>query len=298
MTAASPVYRIQVPMPKTVLAFGLTSSASEIVQEVAGRGRVSFFNDVADVETQLLSVAEASLVVGVPADANEKQCEAIIALRQKFPNAPMVAIFFPSSSSCRAILRLGAAGVSQIVTGEPLIRRDDLTLALSRSHGEGVAIRLWRSCDFVFPDPFVPVLKAALRLAHRPITAESLGDSTGMHERSLRKYCAQHALPSPQWIIGWARLLVAGYYLDEPGRTVAQVAHMLDFPSACALRNQLKRYSALASRSLRASGTTITIGRRLEDAVAAHQLTATGSPSNARDNWGNSNGSSSRSNSD
>jgi hypothetical protein len=272
MTAALPAQRFLMPMPKHVLGLGLSKHAAAVIADAVGLERVKELDDSKQAEAHLLTTADACLVVTVPGDTHERSCEALLGLRERFPHVPMVAIYLPSTSSCRTVLRLGAAGVTQIVTGEPVLGRRDLMLALSKSHGEGVAIRLWRHSGLVLPEPLVPVLKAALRLAHFPITAESLGDATGMHERSLRKYCTQHRLPSPQWIIGWARLLIASFYLDEPGRTVAQVASILDFPSACALRNQLKRYSALATRPLRAHGTSRTIARRLEDAVNAHQV--------------------------
>lgn len=273
MTDASPIFRVRFPMPKLVLAFGLTDDTLRIVGDAVGQENVKPYQALSHLEAHLLCLTDVCLVIHIPSEAQAVLCDEIVALRTRFQHVPMCAIFMPSISSCRTILRLGAAGVSQIVTGEPMIRAADLHSALSTSHGEGVAIRLWRHCQLSLPEPLIPVLKAALRIAHNPISADALGDATRMHERTLRKYCVQHALPSPQWIIGWARLLVAGFYLDERGRTLAQVAALLEFPSACALRNQLKRYSASASRSLRASGTSLAVARRLEQNVEAHQKT-------------------------
>lgn len=70
--------------------------------------------------------------------------------------------------------------------------------------------------------------------------------------------------------MGWARLLVAGYYLEEPGRSVANVAELLEFPGACALRNQLERYSNLSTQQLRTHGTSL-LARALEGAVRAYE---------------------------
>lgn len=216
----------------------------------------------------LQSSIDTCIVFPVPADADVDALTRFLQLRSQYPNVPVIALYSASRSSCRATLQLGAAGVGQIVNAEPMVRAGDLQTALVRCHGDGIAIRLWRHCDFELPERLIPVLKAALRLAHQPLTVDRLGSATGMHQRTLRKYCAQEGLPSPQWIIGWARLLVAGYYLDEPGRTVAQVAEVLAFPSACALRNQLRRYSSVASRALRAAGTARMLARAMEQAVA------------------------------
>jgi len=251
-------------MPKLVFALGLTEDVLATIGEAVGQGSVRPFAAVREVEAQLLVTADVSVVANIPGEKHTKACEALVELRRRFPHVPMVVIYNLTVSAPRAVLQLGEAGVKQIVTGAPRVQRDDLVRALSDSHGDGAARRLWRHCDFTLPEPLTPLLKAAIRLAHAPISAESLADATRMHERTLRKYCTQHRLPSPQWIIGWARLLIAGFYLDEPGRTMVQVAEMLEFPSSCALRNQMKRYTGTTSRSMREGSASLALARTLE----------------------------------
>jgi AraC-like DNA-binding protein len=55
-------------------------------------------------------------------------------------------------------------------------------------------------------------------------------------------------------MIGWCRLLIAARVLDDPGRTVEQVALKLDFPSGAALRNMFKRYTGLRTTEVRENG--------------------------------------------
>lgn len=140
-------------------------------------------------------------------------------------------------------------------------------IALGRCHADGVSHHLWHECSPRLPDALVTLLKMALRNAHQPLTTATLATAAGMHERSLRKYCEDARIPSPQWIIGWARLLMAGHFLDEPGRTIIQVAELLRYPSSCALRNQIRRYSGLSPRQLRVQGTTKGLCGALERAV-------------------------------
>ncbi|HVE77752.1 MAG TPA: helix-turn-helix domain-containing protein [Gemmatimonadaceae bacterium] len=60
--------------------------------------------------------------------------------------------------------------------------------------------------------------------------------------------------PPPSEIIGWARLLVAAHFIEDPMRRVDRVAVDLDFPSGSALRNMLKRYTGLQPREVREKG--------------------------------------------
>ena len=46
----------------------------------------------------------------------------------------------------------------------------------------------------------------------------------------------------------------AARLLDDPGRTIEQVALKLDFPSGAALRNMFKRYTGLRTTEVRENG--------------------------------------------
>ncbi|MES2522648.1 MAG: AraC family transcriptional regulator [Gemmatimonadota bacterium] len=141
---------------------------------------------------------------------------------------------------------------------------DPFLTALSRCETDGVAIRVWKHANLQVPDRLATVLKPAIRLAHDPISLARFAREARLHERSLRKYCDASGLVSPQWIIGWARLLVAAYYLDEPGRTVQSVADLLKFPSAVGLANHVRRYANMTPSGLRSAGAVNVIGRMME----------------------------------
>ncbi len=83
---------------------------------------------------------------------------------------------------------------------------------------------------------------------------EDVANALGVHRKTLVDRLKAAQLPSPRAIIGWCRLLVAARVLDDPGRTVEQVALMLDFPSGTALRNMCKRYTGLRTGEVRQNG--------------------------------------------
>ncbi|MES2522563.1 MAG: AraC family transcriptional regulator [Gemmatimonadota bacterium] len=191
----------------------------------------------------------------------------------------MIAIAVTGESAFESAWRLGRASVTEIVTADPYLRTDVLLAALTRAHADGVLASLWRTANLSLPDPLVTVMRRALRSAHAPFTAGSLAELTKMHERSLRKYCTRHRLPSPQILVGWARLLLAAYYLDERGRTLKAIAELLGYPTPGALRKQVRRYTNRSTTELRREGALRTVAMLLQNGlVPATPPTTTGAP--------------------
>jgi hypothetical protein len=52
----------------------------------------------------------------------------------------------------------------------------------------------------------------------------------------------------------WCRLLLVTRLLEEPGRTVESIALQLDYPSASALRNQVRRFLGMTLSEAAAQG--------------------------------------------
>ena len=208
------------------------------------------------------------VILRVPSAGEGALVSQLLHLHRQFPHARYVALFDALTSDSLSVLRLGGAGVTELVLCAPRVPADALLAALSRCETDTVAVRLWRQAGLQVPDVVTSVLKPAIRLAHSQITLHLFAAATGMHERTLRKYCEQYGLPSPQWIIGWARLLMAAYYLEEPGRTIQQVSELLGFHSAAAFGNANRRYTGITLSQLRQAGPVATVSRKLAAAVA------------------------------
>jgi AraC-like DNA-binding protein len=228
------------------------------VQVVAG---------VAEVCAALREWHDACLVIVVPATANAIWWTEFRRVRQLFPVVPVLAVAVLGHSSFEAVHQLGLANVCELVTMTQRVDQDDLRIALARAHADGVVARVWDRARLQIPKELVTIFRRALRLAHTDFSAEDLAHVAQMHERSLRKYCERHRLPSPQRLVGWTRLLLAAYYLDQRGYSLQAVADLLAFPTPDALRKLLVRYTGLTSAALRAEGALHTIARRFETAA-------------------------------
>ena len=230
--------RRRLPLPDRVVTLALGSSLQYSVGD-ALRQHVAIAHTASADECRCVLAGDGNpcVILRVPSAGEGALVSQLLHLHRQFPHARYVALFDALTSDSLSVLRLGGAGVTELVLCAPRVPADALLAALSRCETDTVAVRLWRQAGLQVPDVVTSVLKPAIRLAHSQITLHLVAAATGMQERTLRKYCEQYGLPSPQWIIGWARLLMAAYYLEEPGRTIQQVSELLGFHSAAAFGN-------------------------------------------------------------
>lgn len=279
-SSAHPICRVELmsigrrrpQLPRLLVTVALPARLTARVKQVVGEA-----TEVRAVSTMLGAVDAVRATLGccllitVPGETELDRVGAYARFRVLYPHVPVIALFVQGSSAHRGTMTIGRVGVTDIVPVDGELDAAVLQVALVRAHAAGVSHFVWDECRPALPEELTTLLKTTLRIAHRPISVSTLASAAGMPERSLRRWCEDARIPSPQWIIGWARLLVAGYYLDDPGRTILQVAELLEFTSSCALRNQLRRYSGLSPRELRARGSTMLLCRALEKAIQHHR---------------------------
>lgn len=255
-------------MPDAVVAFrldGLTQRA--LVDALAWTIPLRHTGDLEECRVILEEYRSAALVVHVPRTASSSELETLLVLRERFPLVPMAGVFSDVTSDLSAVARLGAAGIVDILHADGVKQAPLVRSVLSRGHAESLVARIWRMTALAVPERAATLLRPAVRLAHSPITLPGLAAATKLHERSLRKYCQTNALPSPQWIIGWARMLVVAYYLEETGRSIQSIAALLGFASPALLANHVRRYTGLTATALRARAPLTSVARFLEEAL-------------------------------
>ncbi len=258
-------------LPRTLITIALPDGVLARIRQIVGdAAQVTPVATLRAATDALGSSVGNCLIVAVPSENAAGLLTAYEQFRGLYPHVPVVALFLQGVSAHRGTLEMGRIGVSELLSVDGALDADAFCVVLGRCHADGVSHHVWKECRPHLADALVTLLKAALRNAHQPMTASGLATAAGLRERSLRQYCEDVCIPSPQWIIGWARLLMAGHFLDEPGRTIAQVAELLRYPSSCALRNQIRRYTGLSPRQLRAMGSTKNLCKILEQVAQRH----------------------------
>jgi AraC-like DNA-binding protein len=153
-----------------------------------------------------------------------------------------------------AVMEYAKAGVSQLVFQGVDDLKASLRSAVNAALDQVSAVALGADLEPLIPPTIVPFFRYCLEHARRDITVEEVAAAMGVHRKTLVDRLKAARLPSPRAMIGWCRLLVAARLLDDPGRTVEQVALKLDFPSGAALRNMFKRYTGLRTTEVRENG--------------------------------------------
>lgn len=167
---------------------------------------------------------------------------ALADLKARFPSVPLVLVAGPEMDPF-ALLRLGRAGVDRLL----LVRIDDL----ERDAAPIVAKALAHATDALVTRASSPYLPArvlvALRLAMEGVqlrwSAGTLAYRVGLSRPHLSVCLKAAGLPSAGHLLVWARLLHAGRWLADPGRSAESVSRQLDYSSGAAFRRALRSYA-------------------------------------------------------
>ncbi|MBY0491454.1 MAG: helix-turn-helix domain-containing protein [Gemmatimonadaceae bacterium] len=229
--------------------------------------KVHYAKSVADCAALISRTNSIAVLITIPARANDPALDDYRRLRTLFQQTPFIAFYVSGCSDLRALAALAAADVRHVLQSDRLHSAEHVYSALAASESWSLALRVWRQAGITVGDELSTLMLTALRLGHEPLAVPRLALAAQMHERTLRKYCDRHRLPTPQWLIGWARCLIAAYYLEERGRSIQSIADIMHFNSAVLLANHVKRYSGLTASELRRRGPLTTCARQFEEFV-------------------------------
>lgn len=208
--------------------------------------------------TEVLALVEQGLATIVVLDHRDYEGNATLPavrrLRHEFPSVPVVMYLPISAVASGVVMEYARAGVSQLVFQGVDDFKTSLRTAVNAALDQVSAAALAAEIEPLIPPTVVPFLRYCLEHSRRNITVEEVAAAMGVHRKTLVDRLKAARLPSPRAMIGWCRLLIAARLLDDPGRTIEQVALKLDFPSGAALRNLFKRYTGLRTTEVRENG--------------------------------------------
>jgi AraC-like DNA-binding protein/tetratricopeptide (TPR) repeat protein len=203
----------------------------------------------------LVTDPRVRVVIVEPRDAAGTPVSPLVReLRRGYPSISVLACCALSGDTSREILDMARAGVHALL----LRGIDDGRLAtqavLPSAQAICIASVAMGELSPLLPPEVQPFVHFCLENAGRSIRVEEAASALGVHRRTLVHRLAQAGLPAPSAIIGWCRLTLAARLLEDPDRRLEHIAVALDFPSASALRNMLRRYTALRPQEVRQNG--------------------------------------------
>ena len=194
------------------------------------------------------------LVVADPAVDGSVQAEALETLRRQFPSLPVVVYTTLAPASIKAIVRLAKSGVEHVV----LSRFDDEPrrfLALLESiPALALGDRMLQELAAPLSALPVTVVRAIEQLFRSPGEFKDSADlarAAGMNLRTLYRNLEPAGIFSARSLVVAARVLQAFAYLQDPGRSIKDVAAKAGYHSPWQLSQQMRELTGLTTEQVR-----------------------------------------------
>jgi AraC-like DNA-binding protein len=197
----------------------------------------------------------AAAVVIEPRDASdEDMAPTVRLLKRGYPSVAVLVYCRVAPADCRMLLPLTRAGVDEVILRGFDDAATSLRTALVAALGTSALSHALEELRRVVPDDMMPTVEYCLGRASRAPTVEEVAAALGVHRKTLASRASSAGLPSPRSLIAWGRLLVAARMLEDPRRSVEDVARVLGFSAAAELRNMFRRYTRMRPLEVRHAG--------------------------------------------
>ena len=196
--------------------------------------------------TTAVFLDEASLpLVGTVAAVGE--------IRNRFPSLGVTLVARPAPDPHK-LLQLGRAGVDRLV----LVRVDDLedtaVESAAKALSQSTEALVTRAVSPYLPPRVLGAVRMALEGVQRRWTTGGLARVMDLSRPHLSVCLKEFGLPSAGHLLVWSRLLHAGRWLTDPGRTAESVSRQLEYSSGAAFRRALRAYTGATPSEVRAAG--------------------------------------------
>lgn len=188
-------------------------------------------------------------------------------LRRDYPSATMVAAMSPRPGWVSDARTLGEIGVTEIIDLSTELTREAVFRRLVGARGRPVRALL-AQLD-ALPSPFRAraVLGAAADVSAAGGGPSDLARALGLSPATLLRWCAEAGLPVPRRLTMWLRVLFAAELLDDPGRSLLDVALTCGYSSDRALRRAIYALTGHAPRTLRHRGAFSSVANHFKRCV-------------------------------
>ncbi len=211
---------------------------------------------VPELEAMLRSAGERlrMVIVSPRDDAETPIAPSIRAFRLRRPRVAIVGYCRASHEDSQDIIGLATAGIHEIVFLDVTDWGNVLLQTLARASQSCAAAQAFDRLAPVTPASLQPLIEYCLYFPHLSTSVPKVASALGVHRKTLVNYTQRSGLPAPSILITWCRLVIAAHMLETRGDAVERVALALEYPSATALRNTLRRYCGHRPADLRTGG--------------------------------------------
>ena len=227
------------------------------------------FQSLPDWETLLDAIREsppAALVVVSPYEGAEDEgraggyggqaglASALRGLLVQYPSTAVLAALEVTPDRFEDLRTLGKWGVVQVIS----LNHDDTPYAIAQRLRAAQGRPMRALLEQVLPPEISGRARAILEAATDVVTVgqhgRDLAKTLHLSRRTLLRWCQRAGLPAPRRLLAWMRVLLACELLDDPGRTVLDVAHTCGYSSDSGLRRITQKFLNASPTELREQG--------------------------------------------
>jgi AraC-like DNA-binding protein len=193
------------------------------------------------------------------------QAAAVGELRRTFPSVATVFVTRPQVDPW-ALFRLGRAGIESLVPLPLEALSSGIALAARRALRFSTDALVTRAVSTYLPAREMHAVRLALDGVQMGWSADDLAHHAGLTRAHLSVRLKAVGLPSAGHLLIWAKLLHAGRWLTDPGRTGESVSRQLEYSSGAAFRRVLRSYVGRTPSEVRERGGMRVVLQRFVDA--------------------------------
>lgn len=238
-------------------------ATSRLNGETRGWAHVTEVGTVAALESSLASSRVDAVVIEFPSLEAAALEATVRRLRRNYPSVPVILYCPLTADSARLVLRLARVGLHELILEGHDDNRQSLQRLVLSAYRSHCVSRSLRSVSSELPSGTRAILTRTLECAEGRLTVRELARDIGVSRKTLVNRLAASGLPGPAMLISRCRLLFACELLEDPARSVEQVALLLGFGSGVALRNMFRRHVGLSPSEVRRRGAFDLVAGRL-----------------------------------
>ncbi|MBV9772342.1 MAG: AraC family transcriptional regulator [Gemmatimonadetes bacterium] len=178
----------------------------------------------------------------------------LIQLLRDFPSTTVVVAMAPRPGWLQDVLTLGERGVTEVIDLGSELSTEAVRQRLDRARGRPLRTLLQRGVEVSVPGRGRAILDTAVEVASCGGGVHTLARALGLSGPTLLRWCARSGLPNPRRLMIWLRVLSAAELLDDPGRSVLDIAFSCGYSSDRALRRALLCTVGIGPAELRRRG--------------------------------------------
>lgn len=194
------------------------------------------------------------VVVADPAATGSVEIETLEDIRREFPSLPLVVYTVLAPTTISVIVRLAKSGLEHVVLSrfddEPRRFRELLESIPGHSLGDRMLQELAGALS-TLPITVVRAIDQLFRSPMRFKNAQDLAAAAGMNLRTLYRNLEPAGIYSARALVVSARVLRAYSFLQDPGRSIKDVAAKTGYHSPWQLSQQLRELTGRTTEQVR-----------------------------------------------